>query len=327
MQCLRTYQNGEDIRSQIEKTQPPSSLRHNEVLIRSKYSGINYKDALAVTGRGRILKQFPLTPGIDVSGTIEKSNSPTLQVGQSVLVTGCGMGETYNGGFAEFVVAQGENVIPLPKGLTERQAMILGTAGFTAALCLKRMEQLGQSPKHGPIVITGASGGVGGFATQIFSQQGYEVHAVSSKSSAADYLKKLGAKKVLHASELKLGTRPLEAVRFGGAVDNVGGSLLSQILAHTELWGNVASVGLAASSELHTSVMPFILRGVSLLGVSSNNTPRPLREDLWQLLANQWLPNFFEETIFKEISLNEVIDACHDLINNRVQGRYLVKIS
>ncbi len=301
-------------------------LSAGEVLIEVHYSSLNYKDALAVTGKAPILKSYPLNAGIDAAGVVKDSQDARFPKGTEVLVTGCGIGEVVDGGFSKYLRVAGDSVVPRPENLTLKETMTLGTAGFTAALALERMEHNGQSPKLGPILITGASGGVGSMAIQIFSQNGYETIAVSGKSESHSYLKKLGAAQVVSVEELKLGSKPLESVRFGGAVDNVGGELLSQILASTELWGNVASIGMVASPALNTTVMPLILRGVSLLGASSNNCPRSLRHLLWQKLAGPWKPENLESTIHSTVGLDEIQKACENLINRKIIGRVLVDV-
>ena len=301
-------------------------LSPGEVTIEVHYSSINYKDALAGSGKGKILKSFPLNGGIDASGIVIDSSDQRFQRGQEVLVNGCGIGEQFDGGFAEVLRVAGDSVVPLPKGLTLKEAMILGTAGFTAALALHRMEQNGQKPELGPILVTGASGGVGSFAVQLFTQAGYDVHAVSGKHETVRYLKNLGATQVIPPEELNLGSRPLEKVRYGGAVDNVGGELLSRLLAHIQQWGNVASIGLAQSPELHATVMPFILRGVSLLGASSNNCTRDVRHQMWRNLAGPWRPKQLEGIVTRTVGLKDLTDAFDDLLHRRVHGRILVEI-
>lgn len=305
---------------------PAEEFSQNEVQIETEYSSVNYKDALAITGKGAILKKFPLIPGIDLSGRVLSSRNPQLRKGDAVIVTGCGLGENQHGGYSERADVPANWVIPLPENLTSRAAMILGTAGFTAALALWRMQQLDQTPQKGPIAITGASGGVGSLAVQIFSRAGFEVIAISGKKDFHPKLRRWGAEQVLTPEELHLGHRPLESARFAGVLDTVGGSLLAQTLAHTQLWGNVASVGLASSHELHTTVMPFILRGVSLIGVSSANCPRPLRDQIWQKLANDWLPPHLEETVSQEIRLENVITASEQMLQRQSHGRILVKL-
>jgi acrylyl-CoA reductase (NADPH) len=301
-------------------------LTPGEVVIEVHYSGVNYKDALAGSGSGKILKAFPLNGGIDAAGIVLESNDVRYKPGQEVLINGCGIGESFDGGYSEVLRVAADSVVPLPPGLTLREAMILGTAGFTAALALHRMERNGQNPTLGPILVTGASGGVGSFALQLFAQAGYEVHAVSGKHESIPYLKTLGAREVIAPNELNLGTRPLEKARYGGAVDNVGGELLGHLLAHIQLWGNVASIGMAQSADLRATVMPFILRGVSLLGTSSNNCSRDVRHEVWKKLGSAWKPKHLEQVVTRTIQLKDLVDAFDDLLHRRVQGRILVEI-
>lgn len=301
-----------------------NDLSKGEVVIKVRYSGVNYKDALAGSGKGRILKSFPLNGGIDAAGTVESSEDSRFQVGQEVLVNGCGIGESIDGGYCEKLRVPADFVVPKPKGLTLQETMLLGTAGFTAGLAIHRMKHNGQTPSKGPILVTGATGGVGSFSVQILSQIGYEVIAVSGKSNALSYLKELGAKKVVTPQELELGDRPLEAAKFGGVIDNVGGELLAKALAHTQLWGNVASIGLAESAELHTTVMPFILRGVSILGASSNNCPQEMRKEIWNRLGAEWKPAHLEKVLAKTITLDDLPQAFQDLLDRKVTGRMVV---
>lgn len=301
-------------------------LTAGQVVVEVHFSSVNYKDALAGSGKGKIMKAFPLNAGIDASGVVIESHDPQFKPGDKVIVAGGGTGENYDGGYSEVMRAKSENVVKLPEGLDLREAMILGTAGFTAALALHRMEVNGQKPSMGPILVTGASGGVGSFATQIFSARGYEVHAVSGKHEAQKYLTQLGAAKVLSPDDLQLGARPLEKGLYGGAVDNVGGELLAKILAHVNLWGNVASIGLAASAELHTTVMPFILRGVSLLGASSNNCTFELRREIWRKLGAEWKPRGLENILTRTVELKDLMPVFDELLNRKVHGRIVVQI-
>lgn len=301
-------------------------LTDGDVTIETHFSSVNFKDALAATGRGKIMKRLPLNVGIDASGVVLESKSPKFKPGQKVIVAGAGTGENFDGGYSEVMRAHSDTLVPLPEGLNMREAMILGTAGFTTALALHRMLENHQDPKMGPILVTGASGGVGSFAVQMFASAGFEVVAVSGKHEAIKYLKDLGAKEVIPPTELNLGTRPLETARFGGVVDNVGGKMLAQAIAHTQLWGNVCCIGLADSHELHTTVMPMILRGVSLLGVSSNNCTHELRVKLWNKLGKEWKPKHLLKTLSRTVELKDVMSACEDLMHRRQHGRVLVQI-
>ncbi len=308
----------------VETVETPN-IKDGEVLIKAEYSGLNYKDALGVTGRASIYKKMPIIAGIDVAGEVSASKDPRFQPGDPVVVTGCGLGETHDGGYAEFVVERADLVVKRPKPLSAREAMIYGTAGFTACLAVARMQQNGQTPEMGPIVVTGASGGVGQFAVQFFSQKKYQVWAVSGKPAMRERLLKLGAVKVLAPSDLEPATRPLEKVRFGGVVDNVGGKLLAGLIPQVELWGNVACIGLAEGAELHTTVMPLILRGVSLLGISSNNTTWPLRLKIWQSLAEEFKSSL-DAFVSGEMALEELIPTAHQMLARETTGRYLLKL-
>jgi NADPH2:quinone reductase len=303
----------------------PEDLTAGDVVVRVHWSGINYKDALAVTGRGRILKRFPLNAGIDAAGIVESSEDARFRPGDAVVVNGMGLGESHDGGFAELVRVPGDWVVPLPAELTLRESMILGTAGFTAALALVRMELLGQRPDMGPIVVTGATGGVGSVAVSMLAARGYDVLAVSGRPEHHDYLRGLGAAEVRAPAELELGSRPLEAARFGGVVDNVGGDLLAGLVRHVGLWGQVACIGMAASPELATSVFPLILRGVSLLGVSSGNCPMPLRHQVWARLGADLKPPHLTTIVSREILLEAVIETASLLMERRALGRVLVR--
>ncbi|HKU79143.1 MAG TPA: YhdH/YhfP family quinone oxidoreductase [Rhodanobacteraceae bacterium] len=301
-------------------------LSSGEVLIRAAYSSVNYKDALAGTGKGKILRRFPLNGGIDVAGHVVESSDPQFKEGDAVLCTGCGLSETRDGGYAEYARLKTEWTIPLPPGLSLRESMVLGTAGFTAALALFRMRDNRQMPALGPIAITGATGGVGMLAVDIFSRAGFEVHAISGKPERADFLKFLGAREVLDRSELTLGNHSLESARFGGAVDSAGGKWLAQLLASTAPYGNVASIGLAADSKLDTTVMPFIIRGVSLLGIASAGTARDIRDEIWRHLATDWKPAHPDAICTQEVGLDELPDVFDAMLAGRSFGRTLVRI-
>ncbi|MDQ7050503.1 MAG: YhdH/YhfP family quinone oxidoreductase [Enterobacterales bacterium] len=300
-------------------------LSPGDLVVRVHYSGVNYKDALAATGRGAILKHFPLNAGIDLAGVVVSSSDPRFAPGQAILVNGCGLGESHDGGLAEFARIPSDWAIPLPQGLSMKQAMIIGTAGFTAGLAIHRMLSNGQNHDLGPIVVTGASGGVGSMAISILSTLGFDTIAVSGRENFYQYLSDLGANRVCSAAQLALSERPLDKVEFGGAIDNVGGQLLSQILAHTQLWGNVASIGLADTHQFNSSVFPMILRGVSLLGVSSTNCPMPLRKEIWSRLATDLKPLSLDKILAEEVALKDVSAVFNPLLDRKRYGRTIVK--
>ena len=302
-------------------------LSAGEVVIKAQYSSVNYKDALAATGRGKILRRFPLVGGIDVAGTVASSGDRRYQKGDRVLVTGCGLGEEHDGGYAEYVRVKGEWVIPLPKGFTPHTAMMLGTAGFTAALAVHRMEANGTRPAAGPIVVTGATGGVGSFAVNLLAKRGYEVVAVTGKRDAQDYLQALGAASILLRDEISYGSKPLERIQWQGAVDNVGGDMLAWLTRTVGWWGNIASIGLAGGHELHTSVMPFILRGVNLLGINSMATPRALRLKVWQRLAGDLRPAKLRQIAATTVPFDDLPAVFPGVLESRHRGRIVVKIA
>jgi NADPH2:quinone reductase len=299
-------------------------LSAGDVVVRVHWSGVNFKDALAVTGRGKILKRFPLNAGIDASGIVEESADPRYPPGTAVLANGMGLGEAHDGGFAERLRLPAEWLVRLPAGLTLRGAMELGTAGFTAALAIHRMELNGQRPDMGPVVVTGATGGVGSVAISILAGRGYRVVAVSGRPEHRAYLEALGAAEVTTPEGLALGSRPLEATRFGGVIDNVGGALLGSLTRHVGLWGQVACIGMAAAPELETTVFPLILRGVSLLGVSSANCPMPLRREVWGRLGADLRPARIDAIATTVVALDGVPAAAQRLMERKGLGRIVV---
>lgn len=302
-------------------------LSPGDVVIRVSWSGINYKDALAATGAGKILRRYPLVGGIDLAGTVEQSVDPRYKPGDRVLVTGCELSETRDGGYAEVARVPGDSVIPLPAGLDERSAMGIGTAGFTAALAIHRMEQNGQSPSLGPIVVTGATGGVGSLAIDMLGGRGYEVIAVSGKAEAAGYLRSLGAAHVLLRQSIDYGTKPLERAQFGGAIDNVGGDALAWLTRTVGYGGNIASVGLAGGAKLETTVMPFILRAVSLLGINSVATPRDVRLAVWQRIASDLAPGHLDRIVTREIGFDLLAGSFSDYLKGGNVGRTVVRLN
>ncbi len=311
-------------RSGIERVSI-DDLAPGEIVVRVAHSSVNFKDALAGTGQGKILRRFPLVGGIDLAGHVAASSDPKFREGDAVLVTGCGLSETRDGGYSEYARVESKWTIPLPAGLSLRESMILGTAGFTAALALLRMQENRQSPALGPLAVTGATGGVGSLAVDIFSSAGYTVNAVSGKPEHADYLKAIGASEVLGRDALAT-TRAMESVKFGGGLDNVGGPMLVSLLAQTAPYGNVASAGLAASAELPATVMPFIIRGVSLLGVASAGTAREIRDEVWRRLASDWKPRHLERICTREATLAELPQVFASMLAGGSLGRTLVTL-
>ena len=299
-------------------------LNPGEVVIKTAYSSVNFKDALAGTGEGKILRKFPLVGGIDVAGHVVASTDPAFKEGDAVLVTGCGLSETRDGGYAQYARLESRWVIALPASLSLRESMILGTAGFTAALALYRMRDNRQTPELGPLAVTGATGGVGSLAVDIFTRAGFEVHTISGKADQADYLKTLGATQVL-GREALASSRPMESTRFGGGLDNVGGSMLASLLAQTAPYGNVATAGLVATADLPTTVMPFIIRGVSLLGVASTGTAREIRDDIWRHLADDWKPRRLAAICRQETTLEGLPNVFQGMLSGQSSGRTLVK--
>jgi NADPH2:quinone reductase len=302
-------------------------LSAGDVVIKVSHSTINYKDALAATGAGKILRTYPLVGGIDLAGTVVSSEDERLEPGAEVLVNGCGLSETVDGGYAEYARVNSESVVPVPAGMTAAQAMQIGTAGYTAALAIQRMEQNSQLPENGPIVVTGASGGVGSIAVDMLDGRGYEVVALTGKAEQAEYLKSIGAHEVLLRREIDLGKRPMEKARWGGAIDNLGGDVLTWLTRTVKYGGNIASIGLAASPTLNTTVLPFILRAVCLLGINSVDTPRKLRLQVWQRIGGDLRPRHLDEISGRTIEFDELPDAFQAYIDGTVTGRTVVKIT
>ncbi len=323
--AFRIHQNDNDTRAGIEQV-ALEDLSPGEVVIRVEWSSVNYKDALAGTGKGRILRKSPLIGGIDAAGHVVASTVADFSPGDAVIVTGCGQSETRDGGYAAYLRAEAASVIALPQGLDLREAMLLGTAGFTAALALLRMERLGQRPDMGPIVVTGASGGVGSIAIDVLTQAGYEVHAITGKLDQLDYLTALGARQVISRENLYWGQRPLETIHWAGALDGVGGDMLDGLTRVIGPGGCIASYGMAGGIELHTTVLPFILRAVSLVGVSASNAPRADREQVWAQLAGPWRPRHLDLIFNREIGLEDLPRGFQTLLEGRARGRILVKL-
>lgn len=304
----------------VADTLPPG-----DVTVDIDWSGINYKDALAITGKGKIIRQFPMVPGIDFAGRVHTSSDPRFHSGQPVLLTGWGVGENHWGGLAEQARVKADWLVPMPQGMDGRKAMIIGTAGFTAMLCVMALEEGGVTPDSGEVLVTGASGGVGSTAVALLHALGYRVAAVSGRESTHDYLRQLGADEILPRSDFSAQSRPLEKQRWAGAVDTVGDRVLASVLAQTHYNGVVAACGLAGGFALPTSVMPFILRNVRLQGIDSVMTPAPRRIEAWKRLLKV-LPAAFYQQATTEVSLADAATAAEKLLNNQSTGRTLVRI-
>jgi NADPH2:quinone reductase len=300
-------------------------LTPGDVVINAEYSSVNYKDALAATGAGKILKRFPLIGGIDVAGAVASSADTRFREGDRVLVTGYELGVSNDGGYAAHVRVPADWVVRIPDGLSSREAMVLGTAGFTAGLAIVRLERNGLATGQGPIAVTGATGGVGSIAIAALARLGYDVTAITGKDDAHDYVRSLGAREVVSRTTLTMGTRPLEASRWAGAIDAVGGDLLAWLTRTTNHWGGIASTGLTGGVELRTTVMPFILRGVSLIGIDSAMCPMPIRADVWQRLATDMKPVDLD-SIAHEITLDGLAAAFETLLAGKARGRFVVSL-
>jgi NADPH2:quinone reductase len=323
--ALRIFNDDGRIHSRIVDA-TLDELSEGDVVVRAAYSSVNYKDALAATGAGKILKKFPLIGGIDVSGTVVSSRDSRFAPGEDVLVTGYDLGVGQDGGFAGLVRVPGDWLVPLPAGLSLRDAMIYGTAGFTAALSVVRLERNGLRPGSGPVAVTGATGGVGSLAVGILAARGYEVTAITGKDDAADYLRELGAAHVQSRTAIELGTRPLEKATWAGAVDAVGGDLLAWLVRTTVPWGGVASTGLTGGTNLSLTVMPFILRAVSLIGVDSVACPADLRRETWQRLASDMRPRALASVAPSDITLDDLPRAFDTLLKGQARGRFVVRL-
>ena len=302
-----------------------NDLPDGDVIVDIHWSSLNYKDALAITGKGKIIRQFPMIPGIDFSGKVHRSRDPRFAPGQSVLLTGWGVGEKHWGGLAEQASVNADWLIPLPPGIDERHARVIGTAGLTAMLCVMALEEGGITPESGDILVTAASGGVGSTAIALLHALGYRVTAVSGRESNHDYLQQLGADTILPRTAFSQAGRPLEKQRWAAAIDAAGGQILASILSQITWGGVVAACGLAGGIDLPTNVMPFILRNVRLQGVDSVITPTARRITAWQRLA-QTLPASFYQQTTTEILLPQAVTVATELLNNQVTGRTLVRI-
>ena len=303
-----------------------SILPEGDVTVNVSHSTLNYKDALAITGKGPVVRSFPMIPGIDLVGTVEQSNSDKFKVGDSVLLNGFGVGETHCGGLAQKARLKSEWLIPLPKAFSPRQAMAIGTAGYTAMLCVMALEKNGITPDKGDILVTGANGGVGSFSIAILAKLGYKVVASTGRLEESDYLKKLGAAEIIDRNTLSEPGRPLGKERWAGAIDSAGSHTLANVCASTQYGGVVAACGLAQGMDLPATVAPFILRGVTLAGIDSVMRPLEDRIEAWKRLALILDPQVLED-ISTNISLSDVVTVANDLIAGKVRGRVVVEIS
>jgi putative YhdH/YhfP family quinone oxidoreductase len=302
-------------------------LDRGDLVVRVAYSSINYKDALAATGAGRIIRRFPCVGGIDLSGTVVESSDPRFKRGDAVICTSYDLGVAHDGGYAEYARIPAAWAVPMPKGLSLLDAMALGTAGYTAALAVVRMETNGLAPANGPVIVSGATGGVGSIAIDMLSRLGYSVTALTGKEGEADYLRKLGAKEVMLRKSLDLAKiKPLDKAIWAGAVDNLGGEVLAWMASTMTVGGTIAAIGLAASMSLNTTVAPFILRGVSLLGIDSGTTPMPLRQEVWRRLADDLRPAHLKD-MTRTIPFDDLPGAFEGFLKGAVRGRTVVDMA
>jgi len=302
------------------------ALPEGDVLVAVEYSSLNYKDGLAVTGKGKVALVFPLVPGIDLAGTVLRSESPAFKPGDRIVVTGWGIGERHWGGYAQKARVQSGWILPMPMGLNARRAMAIGTAGFTAMLCVMALEDAGVAPDSGPVLVTGAGGGVGSIAVAVLANLGYHVTALTGRSEIHGSLRELGALEIIDRTSMEAPPHPLESQRWAGAVDTVGGKILARVLAETYYRGAVAACGLAGGHDLPATVMPFILRGVSLLGVESVLCPMPRRKKAWKRLERD-LPMAMLDRLTRVISLEDVPAVAEEILAGKVHGRVVVDLN
>ncbi len=300
-------------------------LDSGEVVIQTHYSSVNYKDALAATGAGKVIRRFPCVGGIDVSGVVASSSDARFKAGDAVLVTGYDMGVAHDGGYAEYVRVPADWVVPLPPGLTLFDAMALGTAGFTAALSIHRLEQNDLRPENGKVIVTGATGGVASLAIVMLAQLGYQVVAITGKDAEHEYLKSLGAAEVLSRKEVQMGTRPLEKSQWAGALDSVGGETLAWLTRTMQQGGVIASFGNAGGFELNTTVLPFILRGVRLIGIDSSATVMPLRSQMWKRMATDLRPKLLAQ-VAHTVPFAGLPEIFPQLLQGKLRGRTVIEI-
>jgi acrylyl-CoA reductase (NADPH) len=303
-----------------------ADLMDGDVTVRVSHSTLNYKDGLALTGKAPVVRRFPMIPGVDLAGTVEASSNPGFKPGDAVVLNGWGLGETHLGAYAEKVRVKGDWLIPLPQGLSPQQAMAVGTAGYTAMLCLMALERHGLTPERGPAIVTGAVGGVGSVAVALLAGAGWHVIASTGRPEEADYLKELGAAEILDRAELSGPPKPLAKERWAAGVDTVGSTILANVLSMTKYGGAIAACGLAAGMDLPTTVAPFILRGVSLLGVDSVMAPKALRLEAWGRIARE-LDHDKLAAMTSIIPLDRVMEAGRDIVAGKIKGRVVVEVA
>ena len=302
-------------------------LDAGEVVVKVAYSSVNYKDALAATGAGKVIRRFPCVGGIDLSGTVVESSDARFAKGDAVIATSFDLGVSHDGGYAEYARIPADWLVRAPRGMSLKHAMVIGTAGYTAALGVARMEHNGLAPQNGPVIVNGATGGVGSVAIDILAQRGYRVTALTGKDSEADYLRRIGASEVMLRSSIDVAKiRPLDKALWAGGVDNLGGDTLAWMLSTMQQSATVASIGLAANHAWKASVMPFILRGVSLLGIDSGYTPNPQRQQIWERLADDLKPAHLDDMV-RVIPFSQLPDVFQDFLDARVRGRIVVDIN
>jgi len=325
-QAFRVYKQENQVVGRLESL-TFDDLSQGDILIKAAYSSVNYKDALAATGVGKIIRDFPRIAGVDVAGIVVESQDKRFKEGDRVLVTGYEFGVAHDGGYSEYARVPAEWLIPLPESMSLFEAMAIGTAGFTVALCVQRLEQNAQSPEMGQFIVTGATGGVGNFAIDIMSSLGYEVVGVTGKADSHALLFDLGVSHVLDRHNIKLDGPAMEKGQWGGAIDNVGGEFLAWLTRTTKPWGNIAAVGLAGGSQLNTTVMPFILRGVSILGITSSGCPTRYRQPLWQRLASDLAPKHLDKIVTHTIGLEDLPKVFEKMLAGETTGRTVVAIN
>ncbi|SDD63766.1 putative quinone oxidoreductase, YhdH/YhfP family [Terribacillus halophilus] len=325
--ALIAEKQGEDFSVQVKKL-TVDQLPAGEVLIKVHYSGVNYKDSLATIPNGNVVKSYPIVPGIDLAGEVVSSEDERFKQGDHVIATSYEIGVSRHGGYSEYAKVPADYIVPLPAGMTTREAMIMGTAGFTAALSVQRLLENGLDKENGPVLVTGATGGVGSFAVAILSKLGFEVEASTGKQTEEDYLKELGADRIISRDEVYDGNlKQLASQRWAAAVDPVGGEPLASVLSQLKYNGSAAVSGLTAGGNVPTTVYPFILRGINLLGIDSVYCPKQTREKIWMQLATAFKPGDLERFVLEELTLDQLPEALPKLLEGNARGRYLVKIS